>query len=314
MPSAPSFDLLPPALKGLFSACFEDGHGNPRARPEAHIWQKALREAERTLVSCTANDQHLYSNHCLTCPWCERTERLGGRDPFPSRQAVQRRRHLQAASPAHSPLPSAQTPMATLASSPQRPSGPPTQAMPTVRPPRPTSTAPLSPPRPSRLWAVLTGVFWGTISGVLVYVLGQVILAPAFASQAVPAVLWALVGGAQGSALWGAVWGVMWGACRRPAAPVASGGPAPLGRILTGAILGGVLGIGASILVGMTPVGMRDTPAGTVLERLLNVDWSATLPALRQTLLASLTSMQEHALPGASVGVLLGLVWGACRR
>ena len=201
-----------------------------------------------------------------------------------------------------------------LSSSPQHPSVPPIQAMPTVRPPRPTSTAPLSPPRPSWLWAVLTGVFWGAISGVLVHVLGQVILSPAFASQAVPAVLWALLWGAQGSAVWGALWGVMWGACRRPAAPVASGGPAPLGRILTGAILGGGLGIGASILVGMTPVGMRDTPAGTVLEMLLNVDWSAPLPALRQTLLASLIGIQEHAIPGAIVGVLLGLVWGACRR
>jgi hypothetical protein len=75
-----------------------------------------------------------------------------------------------------------------------------------------------------------------------------------------------------------------------------------------------MLGIGASILVGMTPVGIRDTPEGAVLEVLLNIDWSATLPALRQTLLASLIGMQEHAIPGAIVGVLLGFVWGACRR
>jgi hypothetical protein len=314
MPSAPSFDLLHPALKALFTACFEDGHGNPYARPEAHAWQKALREAEHTLMSCTANDQHLYSNHCLTCPWCERTERLGGRDPFPSRQAVQRRHHLQAASPTPPPLPSAQTPMATLSSSPQRPSVPPTRAMPTVRPPHPTPTAPLSPPRPSRRWAVLTGAFWGAISGALVRVLVQVVLSPALVSQAVPAVLWALVWGTRWSAVWGAVRGAVWGACRRPAAPVASGGPAPLGRIFTGVIWGGMLGIGASILVGMTPVGIRDTPEGAVLEVLLNIDWSATLPALRQTLLASLTGMQEHVIPGAIVGVLLGFVWGACRR
>jgi len=315
MPSAPPFDLLHPALKALFTTCFEDGHGNPHARPEAHVWQKALREAEQTLMSCTANDQHLYCNHCLSCPWCERTERLGGRDPFPSRQAVQRRHHLQAASSAHPPpLPSAQTPRATLSSSPQRPSVPPIQAMPTVRPPRPTPPASLSPPRPSRMWAVLTGAFWGAISGALVRMLLQGVLSPALASQAVPDVLWALVWGSRWSAMWGTVWGVVWGACRRPAAPMASGGPALFDRILSGAILGSVLGIGASILVGMTPVGMRNTPAGAVLEVLLNVDWSATLPALRQALRASLTGMQEHAIPGAIVGVLLGLVWGACRR
>jgi hypothetical protein len=183
-----------------------------------------------------------------------------------------------------------------------------------VRPSRSTPTAPLAPPRPSRMWAVLTGLFWGTISGVLVHVLVQVILAPALASQAIPALLLSLVQSAGWSAVWGAVWGAMWGVCRRPAAPVASGGPTPSGRILTGAILGGVLGIGVSILVGLAPVGMRDTPEGAVLEVLLSVDWSAGSMALQQTLRACLVAMQAHALPGAMVGVLLGLVWGACRR
>jgi hypothetical protein len=164
------------------------------------------------------------------------------------------------------------------------------------------------------MWTVLTGAFWGTISGVLMRVLVQVILIPALASQADPALLLALVWGAGWSAVGGAVWGAVWGVCRRPAAPVASGGPTASGRILTGALLGGVLGIGVSILVGMAPVGMRDTPEGSVLETLLSVDWSTTLPALQQTLRACLAAKQEHAIPGATVGVLLGLVWGACRR
>jgi DNA-binding helix-hairpin-helix protein with protein kinase domain len=194
---------LHPALQALFITCFEEGHGNPHARPDAHAWQEALREAEHTLISCTANDQHLYSNHCLICPWCARTEQLGGRDPFPSRQAVQRRHHLQAASPAQTPLPSTRTPMATLAPSPQRPPASPTQPMLPVMPSRSTPTAPLAPPRPSRMWAVLTGLFWGTISGVLVHVLVQVILAPALASQAIPALLWSLVQSAGWSAVWG---------------------------------------------------------------------------------------------------------------
>jgi hypothetical protein len=83
---------------------------------------------------------------------------------------------------------------------------------------------------------------------------------------------------------------------------------------LTGAILGGGLGIVASILVGMTPIGMRDAPASAALEALLNVDWGKAIPTFQQILLAWRADIQGHAIPGAIVGVFLGMVWGACRR
>jgi len=96
---APPVEILHPKLRQLFLSCFESGHDNPQMRPSAKTWQSALNEAENALVICSANNQHRYGNHLKTCPWCERTLALGGRDPFPSLQAVQRREHLQPIKP-----------------------------------------------------------------------------------------------------------------------------------------------------------------------------------------------------------------------
>jgi formylglycine-generating enzyme required for sulfatase activity/serine/threonine protein kinase len=104
---APPFDILHPELRGLFVRCFETGHSNPQARPDAHTWQVALDEAEKSLVTCKTNKQHCYGNHLNACPWCERTTLLGGRDPFPSQQAVAAG---VTAIPTQKPLPSATTP------------------------------------------------------------------------------------------------------------------------------------------------------------------------------------------------------------
>ena len=103
-PIAPSWEILHPTLRQLFVQCFEDGHNNPQLRPSAQTWQAALKEAENALVCCSVNNQHRYSNHLKTCPWCERTVRLGGRDPFPSWQAVQKRQHLQPLPPKRTPV------------------------------------------------------------------------------------------------------------------------------------------------------------------------------------------------------------------
>lgn len=103
---APKFEILHPTLKQLFVRCFEDGHKNPQMRPSAQAWQAALKEAENSLVSCSVNSQHRYGKHLSSCPWCERTVILGGRDPFPSKLAVQKRQHLQ-------PLPKKRTPTYT---------------------------------------------------------------------------------------------------------------------------------------------------------------------------------------------------------
>lgn len=87
-PFAPSFDTLSPALQKLFKQCFVDGHQNPTARPDAQTWVKTIEEAEHNLITCSSNPNHLYGNHLKVCPWCERTVKLKGRDPFPAQQAT----------------------------------------------------------------------------------------------------------------------------------------------------------------------------------------------------------------------------------
>ena len=94
-PVAPPLEILTPRLRQLFSVCFEDGHDDPEARPSPEAWQEALLEAEDSLVACPANSQHGYCGHLDACPWCERTQQLGGRDPFPSRYAVNNAEHLK---------------------------------------------------------------------------------------------------------------------------------------------------------------------------------------------------------------------------
>ena len=94
-PIAPSWEILHPTLQQLFIRCFEDGHNNPNIRPNAQTWLLALAEAENALIACEKNPQHLYSNHQHKCPWCERSAKLGGRDPFPSTQAVAAKQHLK---------------------------------------------------------------------------------------------------------------------------------------------------------------------------------------------------------------------------
>ena len=92
--TAPPFEMLYPSLQHMFVRCFEDGHFNPKARPDTQAWQWALEEAENTLVSCWFNDQHVYSGHLQECPWCKRAQLLGGRDPFPSIESVRNGTHM----------------------------------------------------------------------------------------------------------------------------------------------------------------------------------------------------------------------------
>ncbi len=95
MPVAPPFKMLSPKIQQLFIKCFEEGHKNLQARPDAHTWIAALEAAERRLVTCKVNSQHLHDRHLSSCPWCERRSKLSNRDPFPSRLAVQKGQHLQ---------------------------------------------------------------------------------------------------------------------------------------------------------------------------------------------------------------------------
>lgn len=83
-PLAPPFQILHPKVQALFVRCFEDGHFDPRMRPDERAWHDAIEEAERSFVECSANGQHWYGRHLTNCPWCERASRMGGLDPFPS--------------------------------------------------------------------------------------------------------------------------------------------------------------------------------------------------------------------------------------
>jgi serine/threonine protein kinase len=87
-PLAPPFNVLTPKLQQLFLRCFEDGHHNSQARPDAETWRQALKEAENSLVFCKVNSQHYYGNHLPDCSWCERARRLP--DPFPSKNQTRR--------------------------------------------------------------------------------------------------------------------------------------------------------------------------------------------------------------------------------
>jgi DNA-binding helix-hairpin-helix protein with protein kinase domain len=94
-PIAPPWDILHPELQELFIRCFEDGHHNPHLRPTAQTWLSTLDQVEESLVNCAENPQHLYHNHLQKCPWCERAAKLGGRDPFPSLEAIASGEHLR---------------------------------------------------------------------------------------------------------------------------------------------------------------------------------------------------------------------------
>jgi len=97
VPVAPRFEWIHPVLQDLFVRCFRDGHHAPELRPDCLSWQYGIEEAELNLVSCHDNQQHIFGNHLQGCPWCERAALLGGRDPFPSAQAVQSGEHLRPA-------------------------------------------------------------------------------------------------------------------------------------------------------------------------------------------------------------------------
>ena len=107
-PTAPAFELLSPGLRDLVLRCFQDGYFRPALRPEPQSWQYMLEEAESHLVSCHWNNQHVYGDHLDACPWCERTQLLGGRDPFPSHEAVGRGDHK--APPPRAPAPAIDPP------------------------------------------------------------------------------------------------------------------------------------------------------------------------------------------------------------
>jgi serine/threonine protein kinase len=88
--TAPSYDILPLPLQALFLRCFDAGHADPTARPDAQTWQVALDAACGALTCCAdGHSHHFYSDHLSVCPWCVRRDtQLRGLDPFPNAISV----------------------------------------------------------------------------------------------------------------------------------------------------------------------------------------------------------------------------------
>lgn len=80
---APPFDVLHPDIQKLFHQCFSEGHRDPQRRPTALDWFDVLKRLAHRFKECQANDNHLFLDHCSSCPWCG-IARSSGRDPFPS--------------------------------------------------------------------------------------------------------------------------------------------------------------------------------------------------------------------------------------
>lgn len=103
-PLSPDLNILHPDLRYLFIRCFEDGYKKPHRRPDTQTWLEALTKSEDNLRTCDQNKQHLYGKHLRQCPWCERTERLKGRDPFPSSQTIKQGLPKPIAPPKQKPI------------------------------------------------------------------------------------------------------------------------------------------------------------------------------------------------------------------
>jgi DNA-binding helix-hairpin-helix protein with protein kinase domain len=91
-PVSPALDVLPPNTRHLFRLAL---NGRPEERPTASAWARELWTLDRSLCRCGTNANHWFSRHRVACPWCERTSELGGRDPFPSPEAIAAGDHLR---------------------------------------------------------------------------------------------------------------------------------------------------------------------------------------------------------------------------
>ncbi len=105
MPFAPPVSILNPGIKQLMDRCFDSGIRDIHARPATDDWIAALSAAEDALITCQTNGAHVYGAHLERCPWCQRAELLGGRDPFPptSQEPIRKRQTVPApvAAPAY---------------------------------------------------------------------------------------------------------------------------------------------------------------------------------------------------------------------
>ena len=77
-----SGDMLPPRVRGLVRACFEDGFADPARRPSGGVWALELDETGYELMGCRFNPRHAYHPSAPACVWCARAAARQG-DHFP---------------------------------------------------------------------------------------------------------------------------------------------------------------------------------------------------------------------------------------
>ena len=81
--------VMHPRVQKLFLRCFNNGHKNPRLRPTADDWHKALEKAVNDLTQCNRVETHIYAPHYGQCYWCERAWELK-KDTFRPRSGYKR--------------------------------------------------------------------------------------------------------------------------------------------------------------------------------------------------------------------------------
>lgn len=69
-PNAPPFGHLPLEVQGGFIRSFVYGYTHPERRPSAREWQRILLRAQKNLITCQQNPEHVYGSHLERCPWC----------------------------------------------------------------------------------------------------------------------------------------------------------------------------------------------------------------------------------------------------
>ena len=70
-PAVPPLEILPQEIADLFTRAFLYGKIDPKQRPSALEWYKALLNYEKALKVCSKDRKHMYLNTLHTCPWCE---------------------------------------------------------------------------------------------------------------------------------------------------------------------------------------------------------------------------------------------------
>ena len=82
--AVPSIDVLPAEIQDLFTRAFIYGRIDPKKRPSAIEWHRALVNYENDLMVCAKNQTHSYRKGLNTCPWCGADDRFASAIAAPS--------------------------------------------------------------------------------------------------------------------------------------------------------------------------------------------------------------------------------------